>query len=87
MVENTVAKGEIACSRAISPISTRKNQGLFGKGLSLKSCCLVDGLHGICFYFKFGRTEVIYDNLNPDFVKKFIINYYFEECQKLKFEV
>lgn len=38
-------------------------------------------------YFEFGRTETINDNLNPDFVKKFIINYYFEESQKLKFEI
>lgn len=36
---------------------------------------------------EFGRTEVIWNNLNPDFVKKFIIQYYFEQSQKLKFEV
>ncbi|XP_020897999.1 copine-5 [Exaiptasia diaphana] len=34
-----------------------------------------------------GRTEVIMNNLNPDFVKKFTINYFFEEVQKLKFQV
>ncbi|XP_053377222.1 copine-8-like isoform X1 [Mercenaria mercenaria] len=38
-------------------------------------------------YYEFGRTEMISDNLNPDFVKKFVINYYFEESQKLKFEI
>ena len=37
--------------------------------------------------FQHGRTEMIKDNLNPEFVKKFQINYYFEESQKLKFEV
>jgi len=36
---------------------------------------------------QFGRTEVIWDNLNPDFVKKFVMDYFFEEMQKLKFEV
>ncbi|XP_025108559.1 copine-8-like [Pomacea canaliculata] len=36
---------------------------------------------------EFGRTEVIWNNLNPDFVKKFIIHFYFEQAQKLKFEV
>ncbi|GFS01933.1 copine-8 [Elysia marginata] len=36
---------------------------------------------------EFGRTEIIWNNLNPDFVKKFIMQYYFEESQKLKFEV
>ncbi|KAJ8301601.1 hypothetical protein KUTeg_020588 [Tegillarca granosa] len=35
----------------------------------------------------FGRTEMIKDNLNPDFVKKFVMNYFFEESQKLKFEI
>ncbi|RUS84077.1 hypothetical protein EGW08_008189 [Elysia chlorotica] len=34
-----------------------------------------------------GRTEIIWNNLNPDFVKKFVMQYYFEESQKLKFEV
>ncbi|VDI40200.1 Hypothetical predicted protein [Mytilus galloprovincialis] len=38
-------------------------------------------------YYEFGRSEVIQDNLNPDFVKKFVMNYFFEESQKLKFEV
>ncbi|KAH9504770.1 Copine-8 [Bulinus truncatus] len=33
------------------------------------------------------RTEVIWNNLNPDFVKKFVIQYFFEQSQKLKFEV
>jgi len=36
---------------------------------------------------EFGRTEVIQDNLNPDFVKKFIIDYFFEERQNLRFDV
>lgn len=34
-----------------------------------------------------GRTETIDNNLNPDFVKKFQMTYYFEERQNLKFEV
>lgn len=38
-------------------------------------------------YYEFGRSEVIQDNLNPDFVKKFVMNYFFEESQKIKFEV
>ncbi|WAR25920.1 CPNE8-like protein [Mya arenaria] len=36
---------------------------------------------------EFGRTEVIWNNLNPDFVKKFVMQYCFEQSQKLKFEV
>ncbi|KAH3880662.1 copine-8-like isoform X2 [Dreissena polymorpha] len=38
-------------------------------------------------FYEFGRTETIQDNLNPDFVKKFVIHYYFEESQKLKLEI
>ncbi|KAK3736203.1 hypothetical protein QZH41_011890, partial [Actinostola sp. cb2023] len=35
----------------------------------------------------YGRTETIMNNLNPDFVKTFTIHYFFEEVQKLKFQV
>lgn len=34
-----------------------------------------------------GRTEVIQDNLNPRFVKKILIQYHFEQIQRLRFEV
>ena len=34
-----------------------------------------------------GRTEIIWDNLNPEFANKFVIDYHFETQQKLKFEV
>jgi len=34
-----------------------------------------------------GRTEIVWNNLNPNFVKKFVIDYFFEEAQKLRFEV
>jgi len=36
---------------------------------------------------QFGRTEAIQNTLNPDFVRKFVMDYFFEESQKLKFEV
>lgn len=35
--------------------------------------------------FQFGRTEMILNCLNPRFSKKFVIDYYFEMVQKLKF--
>lgn len=38
-------------------------------------------------YFEIGRTEVIDDNLNPEWVKSLVLNYNFETVQKLKFEV
>jgi hypothetical protein len=33
------------------------------------------------------RTEVIKSNLHPVFAKVFTLDYYFEEAQKLRFEV
>jgi len=36
---------------------------------------------------EYGRTEVIMNNLNPDFAKSFVMDYFFEEIQKLRFEV
>lgn len=38
-----------------------------------------------CVSFQFGRTEMILNCLNPRFSKKFVIDYYFEMVQKLKF--
>uniref|UniRef100_A0A6Q2YWR4 C2 domain-containing protein n=1 Tax=Esox lucius TaxID=8010 RepID=A0A6Q2YWR4_ESOLU len=35
----------------------------------------------------FGRTEVIDNTLNPDFVRKYILNYFFEEKQNLRFDL
>lgn len=34
-----------------------------------------------------GRTEMVLNNLNPDFTKTFVVDYYFEEVQKLLFSV
>lgn len=36
---------------------------------------------------EYGRTEMIRNTLNPDFVKKFVIDYFFEERQNLRFDV
>uniref|UniRef100_A0AAY5EL27 C2 domain-containing protein n=1 Tax=Electrophorus electricus TaxID=8005 RepID=A0AAY5EL27_ELEEL len=36
---------------------------------------------------QFGRTEVIENTLNPDFVRKFVLDYFFEEKQNLRFDV
>uniref|UniRef100_A0A4W4G7I1 C2 domain-containing protein n=1 Tax=Electrophorus electricus TaxID=8005 RepID=A0A4W4G7I1_ELEEL len=39
------------------------------------------------FVFQYGRTEVIDNTLNPDFVRKFILDYFFEERQNLRFDL
>ncbi|BFZ10964.1 hypothetical protein BsWGS_14003 [Bradybaena similaris] len=38
-------------------------------------------------FLEYGRTETIQNNLNPEFARKFVIDYFFEEAQKLRFEV
>ena len=38
-------------------------------------------------YMKLGETERIDDNLNPDFVKTMLVDYFFEKEQWMKFEV
>ncbi|GAB1607454.1 copine-8-like [Argonauta hians] len=38
-------------------------------------------------FYEYGRTETISNTLNPNFIHKFIISYYFEEYQQLKFEL
>lgn len=39
------------------------------------------------YFMQFGRTEVIDNTLNPDFVRKFILDYFFEERQNLRFDL
>uniref|UniRef100_A0A8C7CB24 Copine family member 9 n=1 Tax=Oncorhynchus kisutch TaxID=8019 RepID=A0A8C7CB24_ONCKI len=36
---------------------------------------------------QFGRTEVIENTLNPDFVRKFVLDFFFEEKQNLRFDL
>ncbi|KAG7326487.1 hypothetical protein KOW79_009888 [Hemibagrus wyckioides] len=36
---------------------------------------------------EYGRTEVIDNTLNPDFVRKFVLDFFFEEKQNLRFDV
>lgn len=38
-------------------------------------------------YYEIARTETINDTLNPQWVKKVLINYNFETIQKIKFEI
>ena len=34
-----------------------------------------------------GKTEVIHDNLNPQFVKKMLVDFHFEQSDRYKIEV
>ncbi|MGH0157034.1 UNVERIFIED_CONTAM: hypothetical protein FKN15_041582 [Acipenser sinensis] len=55
------------------------------------------GYHLVCVLYtqgvgnkewrEYGRTEAIDNTLNPDFVKKFMLDYFFEERQNLRFDL
>ena len=38
-------------------------------------------------WMEIGRTETIMDNLNPDFVKSYTVDYFFKKQQNIKFEM
>lgn len=38
-------------------------------------------------FVKVGRTETVKDNLNPNFIKSFTVDYVFEQKQECRFEV
>lgn len=44
-------------------------------------------LSGKTKLYEIGRTEMIADDLNPKFAKKILMQYHFEQIQKLRFEV
>lgn len=46
---------------------------------------LKNGMNG--HFSLIGKTEKIMNNLNPDFTKSFMIEYYFEKEQVLRFQV
>ncbi|XP_078343131.1 copine-3-like isoform X2 [Oculina patagonica] len=64
-------------------------RGLLDKDTTSKSdplCALyIQDSHGN--WFEHARTEKINNNLNPDFAKGIVVDYYFEMVQKLKFTV
>lgn len=41
----------------------------------------------IYFFLQFGRIEVIDNTFNFDFVRKFIVDYFFEEKQNFRFDL
>jgi hypothetical protein len=51
-------------------------------------CCIVTELaqDSEDNWFEIGRTEIINNNLNPDFTIHIDANFYFEKNQKLRFE-
>ncbi|XP_049420812.1 copine-3-like [Epinephelus fuscoguttatus] len=54
---------------------------VFSKSDPLCALYINTGSH----WYEFGRTEMILNCLNPKFTKKFVLDYYFEMVQRLKF--
>ncbi|KAI5610091.1 hypothetical protein C0J50_5444 [Silurus asotus] len=74
-------KVEISVSCSISKVRKCCQVRRYGKGFAFQFITKV--LSG----FVFGRTEVIDNTLNPDFVRKYILDYFFEEKQNLRFDI
>uniref|UniRef100_A0A8C8SIC7 Copine 8 n=1 Tax=Pelusios castaneus TaxID=367368 RepID=A0A8C8SIC7_9SAUR len=55
--------------------------------VSVSFCVLYTQGIGNKEWREFGRTEVIDNTLNPDFVRKFIMDYFFEERENLRFDL
>ncbi|KAM3859057.1 copine-8-like [Diretmus argenteus] len=69
---------------------TKSSQNLLDRDTFSKSdpiCVLYTQGIGNKEWREFGRTEVIDNTLNPDFVRKFILDYFFEERQNLRFDL
>lgn len=64
-------------------------QNLLNKDVSSKSdpCCVLYTLDQSNVWLEAGRTENIKNSLNPQFMKAFEIDYYFEKVQKLRFMI
>ncbi|KAM5156592.1 copine-3-like [Mantella aurantiaca] len=79
MAEQCVAKVELSIS-----CDNLMDKDIFSKSDPL--CVLLMNTSGQQWY-EVGRTEKISNCLNPRFAKKFLIDYYFEIVQKVKFAV
>ncbi len=79
--------GSIPATKVEITVSCRdlKDKDVMSK--SDPMCVLYTTKLGARDFAEYERTEMIKNTLNPDFVKKFILTYFFEECQRLKFEI
>ncbi|KAM7402753.1 hypothetical protein PAMP_017966 [Pampus punctatissimus] len=80
----------VSCSMRISANGYATDLNLLDMDTFSKSdpvvVLYVQGL-GTKEWREFGRTEVIDNTLNPDFVRKFVLDFFFEEKQNLRFDV
>uniref|UniRef100_A0A3B3Z6K8 C2 domain-containing protein n=1 Tax=Periophthalmus magnuspinnatus TaxID=409849 RepID=A0A3B3Z6K8_9GOBI len=73
------------------PLNTRVPATKIEVTVSCRSLLDVDTFSksdpGMYISLTFGRTEVIDNTRNPDFVRKFVLDFFFEEKQNLRFDV
>ncbi|KAK5985776.1 Nicotinic receptor-associated protein 1 [Trichostrongylus colubriformis] len=81
---------ELPCARVFLSIKATglKNRDVFSTSDPI---CTVSQLtklpSGKQKWTRLGRTEVVWDSLDPEFVRKIPCDFFFEERQKLKFEI
>ncbi|CAN8032547.1 unnamed protein product [Ixodes persulcatus] len=75
------------CSKVELSISCKNLRDTDVMSKSDPMCVVLMCRGGSQQYSEIGRTEVIKNTQDPDFVKKFVEDYYFEESQKMRFEV
>ncbi|XP_029856283.1 copine-5-like isoform X1 [Aquila chrysaetos chrysaetos] len=73
------------CPSVPSPRRQLLDKDTFSKSDPL--CVLYTQRPGSRQWREFGRTEVIDNSLNPDFLRKFVLDYFFEEKQNLRFDL
>ncbi|KAM9595265.1 LOW QUALITY PROTEIN: copine-5-like [Morphnus guianensis] len=79
--------GPVPATRVELTVSCRQllDKDTFSKSDPL--CVLYTQRPGSRQWREFGRTEVIDNSLNPDFLRKFVLDYFFEEKQNLRFDL
>ncbi|KAJ3280419.1 hypothetical protein HK104_000671 [Borealophlyctis nickersoniae] len=68
----------VRSSHTLSPSGTLK------AGKTLRKSATITAYNE---WVEIGRTEVLINNPDPDFAKQFVVDYYFEEVQRLRFVV
>ncbi|TKR60689.1 hypothetical protein L596_027898 [Steinernema carpocapsae] len=81
---------DVLCSKVRLTLAAKnlKDMDVFSKSDPI---CVVflttSSARGAEITLEIGRTEVVMNNLNPEWSKTFLVDYFFEEVQKIRFDV